>query len=284
MADASPFSDSVPSINGPAMDLRRDAPFVLIPCDNRMLGDHPYHVLGRKYADAIHDVAGCLPLLVPTSGIADASRYLDLADGILLTGSPSNVHPTHFGQLLADPSLPLDPDRDAFTLPLVREVVARGIPLLAICRGLQEINVALGGTLHQAVHGHPGRIDHRAPSEVSVEVQYGPAHPVEVTAGGALEQVVGAARFDVNSVHGQGIDRIAPGLLVEAVAQDGQIEAVRIAAHPGFALAVQWHPEWRPATNPVSVKLFSAFGAACRAMREQRGVASPARRAGPGAP
>jgi putative glutamine amidotransferase len=275
MADAFPFPSPVASIHGPAADLRRDAPFVLIPCDNRMLGDHPYHVLGRKYADAIHDVSGCLPLLVPTSGIADATRYLDIADGILLTGSPSNVHPTHFGQTLADPALPLDPDRDAFTLPLVREVIARGMPLLAICRGLQEINVALGGTLHQAVHGQPGRIDHRAPAEASVDVQYGPAHPVDVSAGGELERVVGASRFDVNSVHGQGIDRVAPGLLIEAMALDGQIEAVRIAAHPGFALAVQWHPEWRPAANPVSVKLFTAFGDACRAARQRRVTASP---------
>jgi len=245
------------------------AAYVLIPCDNRMLGHHPFHVLGKKYADAVHDVARCLPLIVPTSGNADVDAYLELADGVLLTGSPANVHPSHFGQAVHDPSLPLDVERDAVTLPLVRRVIERGIPLLAICRGLQEINVALGGSLHQAVHSVPGRIDHRARNPDDVEVQYGLAHPIDVVPGGQLERIVGQRRFEVNSVHGQGIDRIAAGLQAEAHAPDGQIEAVRIVAHPGFALALQWHPEWRAAGDPVSSRIFAAFGAACRAWRRQ---------------
>jgi putative glutamine amidotransferase len=245
------------------------APFVLVPCDNRVLNGHPFHVLGKKYADALHDVGGCLPLLLPTGGLRDIESYLALVDGIMLTGSPSNVDPTHFGQAVHDPALPLDPDRDGVTLPLVRTAIARGIPLLAICRGLQELNVALGGSLHQAVHAVPGRRDHRAPAGPP-EVQYGLAHEVEAIAGGMLERTVGSRRFQVNSVHGQGIDRLADGLAVEATAPDGQIEAVRVVAHAGFALAVQWHPEWQAAANPVSVRLFGAFGAACRAARSRR--------------
>lgn len=245
-------------------------PFVLIPCDNRKLGHHPFHVLGKKYCDAVHDVAQCLPLLLPTSGIADYEIYLGLADGVLLPGSPSNVHPSHFGREVHDPSLPLDPDRDNVTLPLIRRCVEQGIPLLAICRGLQEINVALGGSLHQAVQEVPGKRDHRPPDEDDVEVQYGPVHDVEAVAGGLLERVVGARRFRVNSLHGQGIERLAAGLVVEAVAPDGIVEAVSIVGHPGFALGTQWHPEWQAASNPVSIRLFQAFGEACRGMRDRR--------------
>jgi putative glutamine amidotransferase len=239
------------------------APFVLIPADNRQLGDHPYHVLGKKYSDAVRDAAGCLPIIVATAGLVAIDPYLELAAGVLLTGSPSNVHPSHFGQTVLDPALPLDPARDAVTLPLIRKLIARRLPLLAICRGLQEINVALGGTLHQAVHAVAGRHDHRG-RPGSVEEEYGPAHEIEIVEGGLLARILGERRLTVNSVHGQGIDRIAPGLAVEAIAPDGTIEAVRLADHPGFALALQWHPEWRVRQSPPSLLLFEAFGAACR--------------------
>lgn len=245
-------------------------PFVLIPCDNRMIGLHPFHVLGKKYADAIHDVAGCLPLLLPTSGVADVQAYLELADGVLLPGSPSNVHPSHFGREVHDPGLPLDPERDNVTLPLIRTAVERGIPLFAICRGLQEINVALGGSLHQAVQEVEGKRDHRAPEVDDAELQYGPVHEVEVAAGGVFERIVGERRFLVNSLHGQGIERLAEGLAVEATAPDGIVEAVRVSAHPGFAIGTQWHPEWQAVRNPVSARLFQAFGDACRALRDRR--------------
>lgn len=238
-------------------------PFVLIPCDNRLLGQQYFHVLGRKYADAVHDAAGCLPLLVPTGSRADIEAYLQLADGILLTGSPANVHPSHFGEPVRDPALPLDPERDAVTLPLVHRAIDRGIPLLAVCRGLQEINVALGGSLHQALHA-AGFADHREDTSQPLDVQYGPAHEVETTAGGMLEGIAGTRRFTVNSLHGQGIARLAAGLAVEATSPDGVIEAVRLTKHPGFALAVQWHPEWKATDNPLSMKIFGAFGAACR--------------------
>ena len=245
-------------------------PYVLIPCDNRMLGKHPFHVLGKKYADAVHDVAHCLPLLLPTSGIADYEAYLELADGVLLPGSPSNVHPSNFGREVHNPALPLDPERDNVTLPLIRFCVERAIPLFAICRGVQEVNVALGGSLHQAVQEVEGKRDHRARDEDDVETQYGPVHEVQTVAGGAFERIVAERTFLVNSLHGQAIDRLGAGLTIEATAPDGIVEAISISAHPGFAFGTQWHPEWQAARNPVSARLFQAFGDACRAARDRR--------------
>ncbi len=245
-------------------------PFVLIPCDNRLLGGHPFHVLGKKYADAVHEVAQCLPILLPTSGIADYAAYFELADGVLLPGSPSNVHPSHFGREVHNPALPLDPERDNVTLPLIRLCVERAIPLFAICRGVQEVNVALGGSLHQAVQEVQGKRDHRARDEDDVATQYGPVHEVQAVPGGLLDRIVGEQRFLVNSLHGQGIDRLGDGLTVEATAPDGIVEAVSIGAHPGFAIGTQWHPEWQAVRNPVSMRLFNAFGDACRAARDRR--------------
>jgi putative glutamine amidotransferase len=256
-------------LSGVSVDSAR-TPFVLIPCDNRMLGGHPFYVLGRKYGDAVYDAAGCHPLLLPSGPTTDLTAYLDLADGVLLTGSPANVHPMHFGQGVRDPALPLDQERDLVTLPLARLAVERGLPLFAICRGLQEINVALGGTLLQAVHEEQGRLDHRADPRGDPDEQYGPSHPVDVVAGGELERILGLRQLQVNSLHGQAIDRLAPGLRVEARAPDGTVEAVHISAHPGFALAVQWHPEWKVLENPVSTLLFRAFGDACREARARR--------------
>ena len=251
-------------------------PLVMIPCDNRQIGSHLYHVLGRKYSDAVRVAADCLPLLTPTGGAGDFLPYLVMVDGIMLTGSPANVHPSHFGQEVLDPDLPLDQERDSVTLPLVRLAVERGIPLLAICRGHQELNVALGGTLHQAIHDLPDKNDHREPPDVATEQQYGPAHDVEVLAHSQLERIVGQSRIVVNSLHGQGIDVLGAGLVAEALAPDGVIEAVRIDAHPGFSLGVQWHPEWKVMDNPVSVRIFRAFGDACRAYQRNRSQSTAA--------
>jgi putative glutamine amidotransferase len=243
-------------------------PVVLVASCNRLLGEHPFHVAGRKYVDAVR-LAGALPLIAPPFGGGELDALLDTADGVFLTGSASNVHPSNFGEAVHDATLPLDPERDAWTLPLIPKVLARGMPLFAICRGTQEVNVALGGSLHQAVQEAPGLNDHRAPKGGSAERQYAPAHPVDVVAGGRLEAIVGCASFEVNSVHGQGIRKLAPGLRVEAVAPDGLVEAFSLPAAPGFALCVQWHPEWQAATNPVSVRLFDAFGVAVRAYRDR---------------
>jgi putative glutamine amidotransferase len=244
------------------------SPVVLVPACNRWLGDHPFHVAGRKYVDFAR-LAGALPLVVPRLEPHEIDEALDLADGVLLTGSPSNVHPSAFGEEVHDPSLPLDPERDAWTLPLIKRALARGVPIFGICRGTQEVNVALGGSLHQAVQEAPGLADHRETESAPLDEQYGPAHEVDVVRGGALEAAVGLPRFEVNSLHGQGVKTLAAGLRVEAVAPDGLVEAFSMPGAPGFMLCVQWHPEWRAADNPVSVRLLRAFGAAVRQYRDR---------------
>jgi putative glutamine amidotransferase len=249
-------------------------PVVLVPACNRQLGHHPFHIAGKKYVDFVR-LAGCLPLVVPNAQDDEIDALLDLADGVLLTGSPSNVHPRHFDEGVHDPDLPLDVERDRWTLPFIPRVLARGLPLFAICRGTQETNVALGGSLHQAVQDVPGYADHRAPSEASAQVQYAPVHEVEVMPGGVLPRILDRSRFQVNSVHGQGVNRLARDLHVEARAPDGLIEAFSIPKAAGFNLCVQWHPEWQASSNPISVQLARAFGAACRAYRQRYHDALP---------
>ena len=254
----------------------RPKPVVLVPACNRMLGQHAFHVVGKKYIEAVR-LAGCQPLIVPMVPVDELDVLLDLAHGVLLTGSASNVHPRHFAEDLHDPSLPLDEDRDAWTLPLIPRALERGIPLFAICRGFQEVNVALGGSLYQAVQEVPDRHDHRAAKEAAADVQYGPAHDVLVQPGGVLARVLGEPTIRVNSVHGQGINRLANGLRIEALALDDLIEAFSAAGARGFNLGVQWHPEWQAATNPVSMRLFRAFGDACAAYRDRPRAPEPDR-------
>lgn len=263
---------------GPESSLPGRKPVVLLPACNRpgAEGGLGRHVVGNKYVEAVR-LAGCLPLVVPEAREDELDALLDLADGVLLTGSPSNVHPSHFGEEVADPSLPLDTVRDAWTLPLIPRLLEQGVPLFAICRGFQEVNVALGGSLHQAVHALPGRRDHRGAKGVAPEVEYAPAHMVEVVPGGLLAALLGMGRFEVNSLHGQGINRLAPGLRAEAHAPDGVVEAFTAPDVPAFNLSLQWHPEWRAENNPVSERLLSAFGAACRE-RALRRRAAPAPR------
>ena len=247
---------------------------VIVPaCINR-IGAHAYHTAQGKYLEAVQRGAGCMPLVLPALGAqVDLDAVLAIADGILLSGSPSNVQPGLYGEQVRDPALQLDPARDATTLPLIRAALERGIPLLAVCRGLQEINVALGGTLHQAIHEAPGMQDHREDQAQPLELQYGPAHRVVLVPGGRLADLLGgASELMVNSLHGQGIHRLAPGLTVQARADDGLVEAYTVADAAGYTLAVQWHPEWRLADNPASMTLFRAFGDACR-MHQRRGRA-----------
>jgi putative glutamine amidotransferase len=240
-------------------------PIVLVPACVNQIGAHPYHTAQLKYVAAVADGAHCAPLIIPALGAAtDIEALLAVADGVMLTGSPSNVHAGLYGEELLDPSLPLDAARDATTLPLIRAAIQRGIPLLAICRGFQEVNVALGGTLHQAVHHVVGMADHREQKSHTLEQQYAPSHRVLLDPGGRMAQILGGvSEIMVNSLHGQGINRLAPGLAVEARADDGLVEAYRVADAMGFTLAVQWHPEWRFSENPDSIKLFTAFGEAC---------------------
>jgi putative glutamine amidotransferase len=244
-------------------------PIVLVPSCNRMIGAHPFHVAGRKYVDAVR-LADTLPLIVSSAESDEIDTLLDLADGVMLTGSPSNVHPSHFGEDVYDPTLPLDEVRDAWTLPLIRRTLERGIPMLAICRGAQETNVALGGSLHQAVHEIDGHHDHRVREGLPVEDQYAPVHEVNVAPGGVLSKLIGRESFEVNSLHGQAVSRLAPGLRIEASAPDGVVEAFSQPDAPGFNLCLQWHPEWKAASNPVSLALFKAFGLACKSYRDRR--------------
>jgi putative glutamine amidotransferase len=231
-----------------------------------------YHQVGDKYVDCVIDGAGGLPLLIPALGPRlDFDALLAGLDGLLITGSPSNVEPHHYGGPAPPPDSLCDPARDATTLPLIRRALDLAVPVLAICRGLQELNVALGGTLHQEVHELPGRLDHRSDKTVPLVERYELVHPVRLAPDGALQKLLsGAPTIEVNSLHGQAIDRLAEGLAVEALAPDGTIEAVSVEHAPAFALAVQWHPEWRVLENPTSRRLFAAFGAACRARQRVR--------------
>ncbi len=238
-------------------------PIVGIPCDLRMIGPHPFHAVGEKYIVAVRDGAGALPLLIPVlENPIDIDEILDTVDGILLTGSPSNVAPKRYGGPAPREGVLQDERRDATTLPLIRRIVGHGTPLLAVCRGFQELNVAHGGTLYQHVEEVPGRMDHREDKTAPLDVQYAPIH--DVTLSGTLERIAGARTIKVNSLHGQGIDRLGQGLVAEAIAPDGQIEGVRVTDARAFALGVQWHPEWRFWENDFSARLFAAFGEAMR--------------------
>ncbi|MFT7401822.1 MAG: putative glutamine amidotransferase [Hydrogenophaga sp.] len=241
---------------------------VWLPADHRLLGDHghqmPFLMLGDKYARAVKIGALAQPVMFPLADPQQIKELLALVDGVMLTGSPSNVHPTHFDEAVADPSLPLDPVRDALTLALVKACVTEGVPLLGVCRGFQEINVALGGTLHQRVHDVPGLMDHREPKGAPFEAQYAPSHPLALAPGSVFETWAGGPEVMVNSLHGQGINRLAPGLEALGRAPDGVVEAVAIKGARHFAYAVQFHPEWRCEENPFYSAIFEAFGSACR--------------------
>jgi putative glutamine amidotransferase len=239
-------------------------PLVGIPACAVTHNDMPFHRTPSRYAESVLHGAHAIPVLIPPLGEA-VLPILDQLDGLLVPGSPSNVHPSHYRGGESETPEMHDPARDATTLPLIRAAIARGIPLFAICRGIQELNVALGGSLIQRVHMQPNRHDHRG-GPGDLETRYGPKHPVAVS--GSLARILGAEHIVVNSVHGQAIDRLAPGLVAEATAPDGTIEAVAMPGAPGWLLGVQWHPEWNHAANPHSVAIFTAFGAACRLRKE----------------
>lgn len=241
-------------------------PLIGIPADRRILGPHPFHCVGEKYIRAVAEASGGIPVLIPSLGHeTDLDAILGHVDGILLTGSPSNVEPVHYAGTASETDTLHDPHRDATTLPMIPRVVASGMPLFAVCRGFQEMNVAFGGSLWQKVQDVPGMRDHRENREDPLEVQYGPVHEVELVAGGELRRIAGVDRLVVNSLHSQGVQRLGAGLDVEARAPDGLVEGFRVRGAPGFALAVQWHPEWQVMKNTFSRALFAAFGDAVRA-------------------
>lgn len=236
-------------------------PIIGLVTDRRIFDGMPVHQANDEYITAIRDGAGALPLLIPSSGLPIA-EILAAVDGLLFTGAPSNVAPSHYGAV-PRPGTELDEIRDATTLPLLRAAIASGKPLLAICRGFQELNVALGGSLHQHVHEIPGRLDHREPQDAATrDIEYAPAHAIAITQNGVLERLSGMREAVVNSLHHQGVNRLAEGLAIEAVAPDGQIEAVSMPEAKGFLLGVQWHPEWAFQHNPLSRAIFAGLGAA----------------------
>ena len=249
-----------------AMKTNNRKPIVLLPADVKQIGGQPFHAVGQKYILAVAQAADALPLLIPAiSEHLDLDALLASADGIVFTGSPANVHPSHFGQNVHNSELPLDLARDALTLKLIRAAIEASVPVLAICRGFQELNVAYGGSLHQAVQEVADKHDHREPKDLPLETQYAVSHSVSLVKNGQLATIVGAESMMVNSLHGQGIDRLGAGLTVEARAPDGLTEAISVSNAGAFALGVQWHPEWQVLQTPSYLAIFKAFGDACRA-------------------
>jgi putative glutamine amidotransferase len=248
-------------------------PLIGISCCTKQFGifGMPNHAASDTYVRATDEVIGGVPVLLPANGpTADIETLLDRLDGIILTGSRSNVQPGLYAGPPHAEGTPEDPNRDGITLPLIRAAVARGVPLLAICRGFQELNVALGGSLHQRLQDLPDRMDHSTPMQPSARIRQGKAHAIRVTPGGWLHRLAGAAEIAVNSLHNQGINQLAPGLVVEGVAPDGLVEAVRVAASEagpaiGYAVGIQWHPEYDWRTDTLSRAIFEQFGTAVRA-------------------
>ncbi len=245
-------------------------PLIGISCCTKQFGvfGMPNHAASDTYIRATDGVVQGVPVLIPASGTAACvETLLDRLDGIMLTGSRSNVQPSLYGGPPHPDGVPEDPARDSATLPLIRAAVARGVPVLAICRGFQELNVALGGSLHQRIQDLPGRLDHSTPMQPSSKVRIGKAHSVRVVPGSWLHRLAGASEIAVNSLHNQGIDRLAPGLVAEGTAPDGLIEAVRVVNAPSFAVGVQWHPEYDFEADALSRRIFAAFGEAVRLRR-----------------
>lgn len=241
-------------------------PLVAVATDVRQFDGYTWHATPRQYLDAAIVGSGVLPLMVPSFGDRiDLDGLLAGVDGVMVTGSKSNVHPSLYGEEATEANGPYDQDRDATTLPLIRKALQRGVPLLAICRGIQELNVALGGTLATEIQEQPGTLDHRAPVSDRQEERFAIRQVVSIEPGSCLAGVFGAGEIKVNSLHRQAIGRLGPNLQIEAVAEDGTIEAVSVRDSAAFAVGVQWHPEYWVHSDSTSRKVFEAFGDAVRA-------------------
>ena len=237
---------------------------------------HMVHATGERNVDALRHMVDCTPLLLPALDTRmDIPDLLRSIDGLVLTGGRANVEPHHYGGPAFPADEPIDPGRDALVLPLVRACIAVGVPIFGICRGIQEINVALGGTLHYRIHQLPGKRDHRMPrrEDVTPEEIFRLNHSIPLTPGGLFEELTGEREVMVNSLHGQGIDRLADGLLVEATSCDGVIEGVRLARDDCFVVGVQWHAEWRPQEHALAAGLYRCFGEAARERARRRASA-----------
>ena len=244
------------------------AVLVAVPADIRQIGNHDWHASPDSYLKAIVRVAGAVPVIVPAlSDEIDVGAILARVDGVLVTGSVTNVHPARYGAEPSPAHEPYDLDRDALTDALMKGAIDRGVPLLAICRGLQELNVARGGSLATEIQELEGRMDHRAVTHPDQRERYAMRQPVAIEAGGRLSGILGKSEIKVNSLHRQAIDRLGDGLTVEAMAPDGTIEAIAVDEAKAFALGVQWHPEYWAESDEASAAILRAFGDACRSYR-----------------
>jgi putative glutamine amidotransferase len=239
-------------------------------------------MVGERNLRAVAEVAGALPVMFAAApDITDIGALLDVVDGVVLTGARANVHPTRFGTEPHPKHEPYDIPRDDLALSLTEACVACGVPLFGICRGLQEMNVAFGGSLHPEIRELPGRMNHRMPRLETGEIHpdheviFADRHDVTLVPGGAFAKLLGCETIRVNSLHGQGILEPGARIVIEGVAEDGTIEAIRIADAPGFALGVQWHAEYDPQSNPVNRALFQAFGEALRARKRNPAIGKP---------
>lgn len=243
---------------------RKNKPVILMSMGQQDRNGHPYQVMTHKYMQPVVEISDCIPLLVPTCfGAEDIEQYLDMADGVYLSGAASNIDPTLYGQENLTPEKKQDLARDLVDLALIKGAVARGLPLLGICRGMQEMNIAFGGDLYQKVYAEEHLDDHREDPDTPPEVQYGESHSITMVKGTWLHKLLGDT-ISVNSLHGQGVNNLGEGIEPLAHAEDGLVEAIHVPALPQFTLGVQWHPEWKAMENPDSIKIFKAFGEACR--------------------
>ena len=227
---------------------------------------YPAHAGGTMNSEAVAEVSGCMPLLIPSDPrFLSVDELLETFDGFLLTGGRPNVHPNEYGEAETDAHGAFDRARDAIVLPLVRACVERGQPFLGICRGFQEVNVAMGGTLYPEIRDLPGRMNHRMPPDGTLEEKFALRHVVRMTEGGPFHRLLGAREVMTNTLHGQGIKTAGTRIVIDGEAEDGTPEAIYVRDAPGFSLSVQWHPEWDAANDPVSRPLFQSFGDAVRA-------------------
>ncbi|MCZ4281141.1 gamma-glutamyl-gamma-aminobutyrate hydrolase family protein [Kiloniella laminariae] len=232
----------------------------------------PFHAVDDKYLRAVSLSVEAMPLVIPALGeLLDIPGLVSTLDGIMLTGSASNVFPKRYNKAPSKDAEPYDLQRDETTLLLIQEALRQEVPLLAICRGFQELNVALGGSLHPQINKIEGRMDHSSPNTNEMEVDYGPSHPIDIQDGCLLSDILKASEAQVNSLHYQAIDQLGDGLVVDAQAADGTVEAISLPRQRSFVLGVQWHPEYKSVENAVSAKIFKAFGDAVRARAGQRG-------------
>ncbi|NKB36477.1 MAG: gamma-glutamyl-gamma-aminobutyrate hydrolase family protein [Gammaproteobacteria bacterium] len=247
-------------------------PVVGVPTCRQVIGDLEYDCTQHKYIAALCQSAGVLPLQIPLIGNRfSVESILQRLDGILLTGSHSNVHPSHYDDNFENPDFKLDQERDDTVLPLIKPAIAEGLPLFAICRGFQELNVAYGGELHSKLHEQASYVEHREKKDSELDERYAAVHKINLIKGGVLHLMLQSDCIEVNSLHEQGIRHTGGGLTVEGRAEDGLVEAVSVMGSRSFAIGVQWHPEWKSTQNRVSTVLFSEFGQACqRYMTEHR--------------